>query len=452
VAAEVPKVAVPASPFISVVYKYADTMVDRGRDTYGPLKSGLFLSALDRASVMPMTNRPPAPPGVRERDRVGSASDLAGASLQHDQNLFRLLYLLSELSGKPKYRTAADEALRFYLERPELAGNSMVSLGRQSSWEVLSDRLGNFGGDELATKQARPWLLWSRCFHVAPQASSNLVIAEMNLPQNPRSVRSPRQVGFWLRTWAESFAATGATPFLRKMTELIDSAELSEGTATAGGTSKDPPAFETAGLLSLAIDCAGAAHHVPEPLASRLRSCAERQDKLVCGLSHDLARTSGFLVSSRDPTRTSGSYTALWDVGAGRLSTAQVALMCVARYENLGLPGYRALIHAAADLYRAGVPTNNPNIWPLSVGQAISLQLAAWRSTANPAYLQCARELGDFAVTRFFAGAALPRASLDLEHYEAITGADTLALGLAELHLHILAITAVRCPSNTLDR
>ena len=44
------------------------------------------------------------------------------------------------------------------------------------------------------------------------------------------------------------------------------------------------------------------------------------------------------------------------------------------------------------------------------------------------------------------------RASLKSEHYEAITGADTLALALLELHLNILHITAARCPPNTIDR
>ena len=56
---------IPASPFISAVYKYADAMVEHGRDTYGPQKTGLFLSALDRQTLKPLTSRPPAPAGVR---------------------------------------------------------------------------------------------------------------------------------------------------------------------------------------------------------------------------------------------------------------------------------------------------------------------------------------------------------------------------------------------------
>src|SRR5688572_5993829 len=79
----------PKSPYLPLVYRYADAMLERGRDTYGPQKTGLLLSALDRAAMAPLKDRPLANP-------------------QHDQNLLRLLYTLTELSTKPPYRDAAD--------------------------------------------------------------------------------------------------------------------------------------------------------------------------------------------------------------------------------------------------------------------------------------------------------------------------------------------------------
>jgi hypothetical protein len=98
------------------------------------------------------------------------------------------------------------------------------------------------------------------------------------------------------------------------------------------------------------------------------------------------------------------------------------------------------------------VPADSEDTWPAALGQAISLQVAAWRHSANPAYLGRARTFADFAVEKFWGTNALPRASVQSEHYETITGADTLALALVELHLQILHITAVRCPPNTIDR
>jgi hypothetical protein len=86
---------VPKSPYIAVVYRYADTMLAKGRDTSGPQKTGPAAQALDRATLVPLTNLPAAPGGVRAGDRVN------GANPQHDETFLRLLYTLSELTLKP---------------------------------------------------------------------------------------------------------------------------------------------------------------------------------------------------------------------------------------------------------------------------------------------------------------------------------------------------------------
>jgi hypothetical protein len=127
-------------------------------------------------------------------------------------------------------------------------------------------------------------------------------------------------------------------------------------------------------------------------------------------------------------------------------------MMCVSRYDNTGRTGYRDLFVAAADAYADSSPAAEADVWPMAFGHAISLQLAAWRHTARWGYFERARGLADLALTKFFQGSSLPRASAKSDHYESLTGADTLALALVELHLNVLHITAVRCPPNTIDR
>src|SRR4051812_35283122 len=61
-ASAVPRVPVPKSPYIAVVYRYADTILEKGRDTFGPQKTGLLLSALDRNTFAPLPNLPVANP------------------------------------------------------------------------------------------------------------------------------------------------------------------------------------------------------------------------------------------------------------------------------------------------------------------------------------------------------------------------------------------------------
>lgn len=291
---EVPKAPVPKSPYLPVVYRYADAMLERGK-------------------INP----------------------------EQDQNFLRLLYTLSELSGKPKYRDAADAELK------KFATNAIQEF-------------------------SRPWLLWDRCFELAPAESKRFA-----LDLTKRTPASERQAGFYIRTWAVAYAHTRDEQFLNAIASTLER-------------------FESKGALSLAIDCDGAAHRVPEPLASRLRAFAAQQ---------------------RPPS----------------LITPQTAMMCVSRYDNTGNPAFRDVILRAAD----AAPGNE------SPGLAVSLQVAAWRHSAKPEYLERARKFADLAVEKYWGTNALPRVA---------AGSDTLALALVELHLHILHITAVRCPPNTIDR
>jgi len=444
--AEPPKAPVPKSTYLPFVYRYADTMLDRGRDTNGPLKSGLFYGALDRTTLAPLTQRPPAPRGVRERQRAGTEADaLPGANLQHDGNLLRLLYALSELSAKPKYREAADGALRSLLQRGGLPETGLMAWGGDGYWQTQSDEPMSCRKDGLAGC-TRPWLLWERCFALAPEASARFVEAEGK--QHPKTLR---EAGFALRGWAVAYARTKQSQFTNAIEKLLEQLEARRDAKSGWLNAGDgQPEASVAHVLSLAIDCDGAAHQLPAALGNRLRALARRQDELVCALGRNAKPSSGFATHVTTATgQPTPARTTPWAVG--ELSTAQLGMMFVSRYDNTGQSGYRELILAGAEAYRAaGEP--GEDVWPRDAGLAISLQLAAWRHSANAVYMEHARALADRAVEKFWGTNALPRASGRVDHYESLTGADTLALALLELHLHILHITAVRCPSNTIDR
>ena len=472
--AQAPKAPVPKSPYLPVIYHYADTLLERGRDNFGPQKTGLFLSALDRMTLAPLTNRPAAPEGVREADRVGSQDQaLTGANLQHDENLLRLLYMLSELSGKSKYREAADAALKWFIQNAQPAATHLLPWGQYRFWDALKDEAIVGNGASVGTPEFfRPWLLWDRCFEVAAIASKQAALDvwpsrienhntgtsghPMALARRlfPDRMGSPRQAGFCIRTWAVAYAHTKDTQFLEAIEALLEQLQRTRdpkaGAIETDGGNASPWPIST---LSLCIDCDGAAHRVPEPLRTRLKVFASRADEIFCTLSHEVPSTGGFVMelrkgASEPPLR----RTPLWAARYRSSTTAQVGMMCVSRYDNTGRTGYRDLFVAAADAYADSLPAAEADVWPMAFGQAISLQLAAWRHTARWGYFERARGLADLALTKFFQGSSLPRASAKSDHYESLTGADTLALALVELHLNVLHITAVRCPPNTIDR
>jgi hypothetical protein len=239
-------VPVPSSPYLPRVYKYVDALLEH-----------------------------PA----------------SKTNLHHHQNWLRVLYTLSELSAKPKYRDAADAALRRWLEDIP-ASNQPIT---------------------------RPWLLWDRCFQIAPEASARfaLAVVKNQITNHP---------GFYLRTCAAGYAGTTNAIFLRAIEDF------------AGR-------FEKSSSLSFAIDCDGAARALPEPLATRLRALAEKTDARLIALSRD----------------------------ADMEITPQTALMYVSRYENTGKVAYREVIHWAAE----GHLISDPELSPATLGHAISLQLAA---------------------------------------------------------------------------
>jgi hypothetical protein len=442
-------------------------MLEQGRDTFGPKKTGMLLSALDRNTLAPLKTRPPAPAGVPCASRPGPVGKpLVGANAQMDQNLLRLLYFLKGLSGEDRYPQAADAELKWLLTSAPSAKTSLLPWGEHLFWDVMTDTVAG-GAEESLHKFSRPWMLWDRCFELAPPQSRRFAMGLWNhhvVDQETGAIRPstdyegsgvgpaadcPRHAGFFIRTWAEAFAHTGEHVFLTAIETVLTGYENKRRRPPqpAGPSSGSPNTCDT---LSMAIDCDGAARKVPEPLRTRLTTFAAREDARFCALPHELKGKSGFAKTDGNASRT--CYTSLWDPRLGRHTTAAVGVMCKSRYENTGRIGYRTLIVAAADAYLDTLPGDDIDAWPLSFGQAITLELAAWRITARKQYHTRAFQLGEIAIEEFFGDSPLPRASLKTDHYESTTGADTLALALAELHLSTRTITVVRTPANTIDR
>lgn len=483
---------IPPSPFIGVVYRYADAMLKHGRDGYGPQKTGLLLSALDRKTLSVLKTRPVAPDGLADESRPGPhGGPLVGACPQMDQNVLRLLYFLVGLSGEDRYGKAADEELTWLLRDVAGEGTGRMPWGERYCWDVVTDRVVP-AAKTPADRFFGPWMLWPQCFRLAPEQSTRLAVKLLHSVSPPPDVEgvsdppgvsraerasrgdfSLRQAGFLIRTFAEAYSHTSDKRFLAAIEVLLTRYDVRLH-STGRPILLSSPWCDGGAMISLAIDCDAAARNVPEPLRTRLTTFAASEDRRFWSSPHELTRRKGFfgrigletedlemedleMEEEEGATNGRGSvnvdfYTTPWKTGHGRHTTAAIAMMCVSRYENTGKVPYRELIVAAADAYLDSLPEQGTDAWPMTFGHAISLELSAFRITAGRKYHDRAFKLGEIAVERFFGEDPLPRASLKTDHYESTTGAGTLLLALAELHLSTLHITAVRAPSNTIDR
>jgi len=426
-----------------VVQRYIRTMIEQGRDVYGPQKSGLFLSALDRRSMQPLTARPAPPAGIRREDRPGRPwSAMNGANPQLDQNLLRLCYVLSEATGDATYARAADEALAWFLNHTQSPATGLLPWGEHLAWDVVLDQPIS-GGTDAEHEFARPWVLWDRCFALAPEASERFArglwehqIADQKtgafdrhapyFRHGPRDGKDfPRHGAFYIGTWGCAWKHTRDETCLRAIEAVLARFERKR-------VLPDGSRIGTLGPLDLDM----AARNVPEPLAARLRAFAAAEDELIAPEMQKQA-ASGALPKWRN------AY------GAGTL--ASQAMFCVGRLEQVDAPAYRAILLAIADAYLGSRPEEDLDAWPLSFAHAISAELAAWRLTKEPKYLEQARRFSQMAVDLFWQDGPLPRASLHTDHYETITGADSLALALLEMDAALRG-SKLAVPSNTVDR
>jgi len=431
------------STFLDVVRRYADTMIERGRDTYGPQNSGLLLSALDRMTLAPLTVRPAAPGGVRREDRPGRPwAALNGANPMLDQNLLRVFYTLSEITGHPRYRQVADEELTWFLKNTLSPATSLLPWGEHLSWDVILDK-ATPGGAVAMHEFARPWVLWDRCFTLAPEPSRRFALGlwEHQVADHktggfdrhaPYFEHGPvdgkdfaRHGAFYIGTWCYAYKHTRDEIFLQAIRVILERFERKR-------VQKDGSMVATLGPLDLHI----AAAMVPEPLSSRLRAFADKEDDLILA---SLQRQVGSISSP------------MWQAGYASGTRASSAMFCLARYEQVGKQAYRDAVIATADAYVSSVPEEDLDVWPMSFAHAISAQVAAYRWTRREIYLQQALRLARMAVDIFWQDNPLPRASFKTGHYETITGADSLALALLEVHAATHRLTTT-IPSNTIDR
>ena len=433
---------------LDVVRRYANAMIEHGRDTYGPQKSGLLLSALDRGTFQPLKLCPTPPGGIRREDRAGLPwRQLHGANPQLDQNLLRVLYALSELTDEPRYREVAEQEIQWFFQNTQSPVTGLLPWGEHLAWDVMLDRPIS-GSTELTHEFARPWVLWDESFRLAPEAAKRFALGlwghqiadqktgafDRHAPYDRHSPADgkdfPRHGAFYIHTWAHAYKHTKDETFLRAIESVLARFERKR-------TGPNGVMSSTMGPL----DVETAAAMVPEPLASRLRKFAQIDDRLILEELHRAyGRPDGTL-----------AFRPTWEAGYSSGVTADWAMFGLARYEQVKKQEFRDLVIAVADAYRDTLPVEDVDVWPMSLSHIISAQVAAYKLTKRSVYLEQARRFARMAVEIFFEDNPLPRASFKTGHYETITGADSLALSLLEVHAATNHL-GIAIPSNTIDR
>ncbi len=155
--------------YLQRVIGYAETMIEYGRDDerYGPKTSPLFASCLVLAAkpVLPepfkngMTNE--GFPTVTWQG--GHKACYFGCDPEEDAELYELLYLLSDELKTPRYKAAADNALRWWLVNTQQV-NGLYPWGEHCDWNFREDA----PIDHMVELTAHTGRLWKKYHELQP--------------------------------------------------------------------------------------------------------------------------------------------------------------------------------------------------------------------------------------------------------------------------------------------
>jgi len=157
--------------YLAIVRAYADAMLMHGRDTYGQEHSPLFAEALDRGTLRLLDGDALKKVAAISRDDWGirpSDRMLAGANPQHCENLYQVLYALSEITGEKRYAMEADRSLTFFFEHCQSPATGLLYWGEHAGWDFRNDKPINKPSGNTH-EFYRPWVLWQRSWQLAAE-------------------------------------------------------------------------------------------------------------------------------------------------------------------------------------------------------------------------------------------------------------------------------------------
>lgn len=124
-----------AGRYLHAVNIFADNVLRHGRDVYGPQHTPLFADGLNVDTHEPAVWKLPK----EQADAWKMPPQWTISNLASQQNLFRVLVALTDLTGDPRYKQAAVDATRYALDHLRHE-NGLLYWGGHAAWDLATDQ------------------------------------------------------------------------------------------------------------------------------------------------------------------------------------------------------------------------------------------------------------------------------------------------------------------------
>ncbi len=457
-----------APDYLELARKYADAMIEHGRDLYGDVHTPLFAAALSRESLqLGSKDEFGSIQGVRENDR-----SLGGANPWDHMALYPLLYHLSENSGDPVYAEKAKHALEYFFIHTQSPETGLLAWGDHLYWDFRNNSIGGYHHHEIAGA----WPFWDEVYELAPDAAWRFALGLWNHQVADQETGDfsrhaaysehgpgkgsdfPRYAGQMMLVWADAWSRpenasrTDRVEMLRAIRVMVNRMERNMEIGATGYLVAHDGAdyvwpFSNLELARSVWEAIPLVSRADAQLAMQMKELALRQDKNFFKASHEILQGGGFATTLHSETgeprvrSMNEPFSSTWSTGYGHGIHAEYGNRVLGRYLQLaeGYPDlaekYKTFGIAAANKYIAVKPDPEQFVTPRIFSNIIALLLEAYYLTRDRQYLERADFFGRLGISYFLEeGNPLPKASNKHEHYEAKTGGADFMHALCALH------------------
>jgi hypothetical protein len=157
----------------AIVRRFADTLLEKGRDVHGSRKTALWCSVinLDDWSVPREAKEVPLRKGDRPQDRA-----VGGCNLHQDVSTLHVFRTLSALTGDPRYAQAVQDYVRDFFAVAQHPKSGLLAWGEHMYYDVHRDAVHLDYGRSGVVHELIGWTTpWEVLWEVDPQATTRAI-------------------------------------------------------------------------------------------------------------------------------------------------------------------------------------------------------------------------------------------------------------------------------------
>ena len=443
----------PSNGYLYYAKTFADTMIASGTDRYGKVKSPLFASIIDMETHSNPLETPENSPGQRFGDR-----SIHGGNLFHDVMLLQAMDNISSITGNRKYKQAADNYLKFFLENCPDPNTGLFPWGEHAYWNFYEEKHVNEIHEFLG---GVPNSFWERLWKISPKAvqreADGLINHITNLenfhfdrhadmskpapvprPEKYGGMNFQRHAGFYIGLWTFAYSKTKDKKYLDLAEKMIDHhwklRNDKSGLPPDRTGTKDASAVSS---LALSLSLLESAALLPEgPVKERYLTVAKTYLNAILQLPHN-AKEGKFMVTlpvDASPESAAGGFGEPYVYGYGGGFSADYAALLLGVYRLTKDQRALRIAEGFADFYsRNDPPPATEAVYARVYATIIGLFNDLHQITGKASYLDQSKRYAKIAIEQLYHN-GLFRGTTDIGHYEGSMMVGNLVYNLVWLH------------------